>query len=183
MTEVATAQILLTALENQEQMTALHSSRVNKIALNIGRLMKISAYDFKCLAWGTLLHDVGKLAINNAILLKEGSLTNEEYEMIKQHPLLGYDMLKHTISRDISAIVLYHHERFDGKGYPCGLAGTQIPILARICSVADTFEAMTSDRPYRRSIPINKALEEMIRCSGTQFDPVIVDQLFKVLRN
>ncbi|HWR42991.1 HD domain-containing phosphohydrolase [Sporomusa sp.] len=164
------------ALEHRESGTASHSIEVNKIAMAIGTEMQLSREDLANLNWGTLLHDIGKLAIKDAILLKNGSLTTEEYEIIKQHPQIGYYILKDTQYLVKAAeVALYHHERYDGKGYPFNLQGEDIPLLARICAVADAFEAMIADRPYRKGRPWDEAVDELIKHKGTQFDPQIVD--------
>jgi len=164
------------ALEHRESGTALHSIEVNKIAMAIGTKMRLSRDDLANLNWGTLLHDIGKLAIKDAILLKDSSLTTEEYEVIKQHPQIGYHILKDTQYLVKAAeVALYHQERYDGTGYPFNLQGENIPILARICTVADAFESMIADRPYRKGRSWDEAVEELIKYKGTQFDPQVVD--------
>ena len=122
-----------------------------------------------------LLHDIGKSKIPKEILCKPGELTSREWEVIKQHPVMGYHLIKENPSlMPFKEIVLYHHERFDGKGYPCGLMGDDIPLTARMISIADAFDTMTSTRVYREKISIEQALKELVRCSGTQFDPDLV---------
>jgi ribonuclease P protein subunit RPR2 len=143
--------------------------------------------------YGYLLHDVGKLAIPDAVLLKPGALTDEEYELIKSHTTLGAQYIeKIPFLTPALAVVRSHHERWDGNGYPDGLAGLDIPLIARIFTVADSLDAMTTDRPYRAGRPLEAALEEFDRCTSTQFDPEMVcalrwvvqrDDAFALLRN
>ena len=173
-----TARGLLKALEFWDQATVRHSLRVNKIASQIGFQLGLSKNDLADLELGTLLHDIGKLSIGDTVLLKPGPLTDEEYQLIKNHPQIGFDMVKDNPQFQVIAeVILHHHERFDGKGYPAGLQGTDIPLLARICSVADSFEAITADRPYRKGRSIQEAKSEIEKHKGTQFDPQVVDAL------
>lgn len=171
-------------LEHREQYTAEHSLKVNQIAMRIGKEMELSPQELQCLEWGTLLHDIGKLAINDEILLKPGKLTEQEYITIKKHPVIGYDVLpKLPFFQDVAQVVYCHHERYDGRGYPNGISGEQIPLLARICAVADTVHAMTSDRPYRKGCQWEDALKEIKCCSGTQFDPDVVNAFLRTFAN
>lgn len=171
-----TIKAFFTALEHRESRTARHSLEVNKIAMKIGGALELSQEDLFQLNWGTLLHDIGKLVVNDAILLKPSALTEEEYGIIKKHPRTGFAILEDAdYLREAAKIALHHHERFDGQGYPCGLAGEEIPLLARICSVADAFEAMVANRPYRAGRPVNEAVAELVGCSGRQFDPQVVE--------
>lgn len=127
---------------------------------------------------GGLLHDIGKIGISEYVLTKPDQLTSEEYDIIKQHPKIGYEMLKQVDrfkEEGIMDIVLYHHERFDGKGYPTGLKGTEIPLGARIVAVADTFDAMTSRRIYRNELDLEHTLAVIRQNKGTQFDPDVAD--------
>ncbi len=172
---VATLLSFLKALDSRETNTAQHSLLVNKIAMSIGQNMGLSEKELLQLNWGTLLHDIGKLAISDSILLKPGPLTPEEYEAVKLHPSFGYDLLKNNDYLDAAnKIILYHHERWDGDGYPYGLKGTQIPYLARICAVADAAAAMAEDRPYRKALSPAAIVAEIRRNAQTQFDPGIV---------
>lgn len=170
-----TIRAFFSALEKRESGTARHSLIVNTISLEIGREMGLSEDELLHLTWGTLLHDIGKLAINDDILLKEGQLTEEEYDNIKRHPEIGYDILHGAeYLHEAALITLCHQERYDGNGYPRGLAGNDIPLLARICTVADAFEAMIADRPYRKGRHFQEAVVEIVKNSGSQFDPLVV---------
>jgi HD-GYP domain-containing protein (c-di-GMP phosphodiesterase class II) len=125
---------------------------------------------------GALLHDVGKIGIQDAILLKPGALTDEEWAVMRRHPLIGAEILQRlTHLEGAREIVVAHQERWDGSGYPAGLKGTAIPLCARIFAVADAFDAMTSDRPYRKKMTYADARKEIERCAGTQFDPEVVE--------
>ena len=123
-----------------------------------------------------LLHDVGKIGVPEAVLQKPGRLTDEEFEQIKQHPAIGAKILRDIKQiEDIIPGVLYHHERYDGKGYPDGLAGEDIPLMGRIICLADCFDAMTTSRTYRKALPLEVAMAEIRRCAGTQFDPRLAE--------
>lgn len=172
---VSTLLGFLKALDARENNTAQHSLLVNKISMSIGQKMGLTEKELLQLNWGTLLHDIGKLAIADTILLKPGPLTPEEYDAVKLHPTFGYDLLKNNDYLDAAnKIVLYHHERWDGNGYPYGLKGTQIPYLARICAVADAAAAMAEERSYRQALSPAAIVAEIRRHAQTQFDPGIV---------
>ena len=128
-----------------------------------------------------VLHDLGKLGIADAILYKPGPLDNGEWKEIMRHPEIGARILEHAGLSDIAGWVRAHHERLDGRGYPKGIGGHEIPLEARILAVADAYEAMVADRPYRAGMPAGSACEELLRCSGTQFDPAIVDAFLAAL--
>lgn len=168
-------QAFFQALEHREGYTAAHSLGVNQIAMDIGNEMSLTPEQLRHLNWGSLLHDIGKLALSDTILLKPDPLTPQEFEQVKLHPMFGFELLpKYELFRPAAEIVLYHHERYDGLGYPKGLSGDTIPLLARICSVADAVHAITSDRPYRKGRPWGEAIAEVVKCSGKQFDPEVV---------
>jgi len=172
---------LVKALEAKDYYTKEHSERVTNYALLIAKEMGLSMEKLETLRFAGHLHDVGKVGIPDSILLKPGRLTREEYEIIKRHPVIGAEIVGHIgLLQEEAEIIRYHHERFDGKGYPEGLKGEEIPLLARILAVADTYDAMTTRRPYRPSFSAETAYKEIIRCSGTQFDPEIVE-VFKVV--
>lgn len=170
---------LVKALEAKDPYTKEHSERVTEYALLIAEEMGLSEDEIETLRFAGHLHDVGKVGIADAILLKPGRLTPEEYEIIKRHPVIGAEIVgRIALLQEEALIIRYHHERFDGKGYPEGLKGEEIPLLARVLAVADAYDAMTSRRPYRPSLSPAKAFNEILRCSGTQFDPEIV-KVFK----
>ncbi|OYT70908.1 MAG: hypothetical protein CFK49_11555 [Armatimonadetes bacterium JP3_11] len=143
--------------------------------------LKLSSEELNDIERGALLHDIGKIGVPDSILYKPGPLTPEEWEIMKQHPVIGYRMcMKVDELRSAAPIVLHHHERWDGGGYPYGLAGEAIPLGARIFAIADTLDAMTSDRPYRKALSFAEAREEIIRCAGKQFDPEMVKLFLEI---
>ncbi len=153
-----------------------HAQRTAVYAQLIGQAMGLRASQLRALHKGALLHDVGKTVIPRDILNKPGPLTAEEWQVVRRHPSEGYcSLLGQVAAADVLDIVLFHHERFDGTGYPHGLKGENIPLLARVFSIADAFDAMISDRLYRRAMTPDAARREIVRCSGTQFDPLIVE--------
>ncbi len=177
-------QTLRYTVEAKDPYTRGHSDRVSEYAVLIGEKIDLSGEQIKTLQVGGLFHDIGKIGIPDSILLKKEKLTNDEYSEIKNHPSIGAHILgSATIFKDIIPIVKHHHERFDGKGYPNGLSGEQIPILARITAIADTFDAMTSKRSYRNALDLEIVKEEIARCSGTQFDPKFAKIFIDILEN
>ena len=176
--------ILRQTVEAKDPYTRGHSDRVSEFAVLIGTKMGLDEKTIHILKIGGLFHDIGKIGIPDSILLKESKLSDDEYSQIKNHPTIGAHILGNaTVFQDIIPIVKYHHERYDGRGYPSQLAGTDIPLIARITAVADAFDAMTSKRTYRDSLPIEKVKEEIERCSGTQFDPEIAKLFLGILNN
>jgi HD-GYP domain-containing protein (c-di-GMP phosphodiesterase class II) len=170
-----TLEALGAAIDLRDSETAGHSRRVCRYSVEIAKRMDLSGSPLKSLAMGAYLHDIGKLGVADAILLKPGPLSAEEWKLMKQHAQAGYDFLKGIpFLADAAEIVLTHHERYDGSGYPRGLKGEQIPLGARIFAVADTLDAMTSDRPYRRALPFEEAYETIQHGSGRLFDPQVV---------
>ena len=167
------ALILVKAMEYHDNYTRGHSQRVAEISAFLAESLGL---DKEKIYWAALLHDIGKIGIPQHILNKEGPLDEEEFELIKQHPIKGYELIKDTEGfEDIAKIVLHHHERWDGNGYPAGLKDGEIPLESRIIFLADSFDAMTSVRSYRKTpLSTSEALEEIKRCSGTQFDPEVV---------
>lgn len=165
-------------LDAKDKYASGHSERVTRYALSIARSMKLGRNDIDRLAQAGLLHDIGKIGVSERLLNKKEKLEIDEYEETKLHPVIGRDILS-TIDefQDIAEIVYHHHEWFNGNGYPDGISGDSIPLLSRIIAVADAFDAMTSSRSYRERIGKEKALEELRRNSGTQFDPAIVEAL------
>jgi putative nucleotidyltransferase with HDIG domain len=163
---------LVAALDAREHETSDHSQRVVRYTLALARRIGIAERDLPAVGRGALLHDIGKIGVPDAILLKPARLTESEWEEMRKHPQIGFDILKSISFLGTSAeIVLCHQERYDGRGYPRGLSGEAIPIGARIFAIADTFDAMTTDRPYRKGLPPDAARAEISRWSGTQFDP------------
>jgi HD-GYP domain-containing protein (c-di-GMP phosphodiesterase class II) len=168
------------AIAIREPYTQGHIQRVSKYAEVIGREMELSAKDMETLEYGCVLHDVGKIGINVDIINKDKKLEDYEYEKIKKHPEMGVKIIEGVPFLEKSKdIILYHQERYDGKGYPEGLKGEEIPLLARIVSVADTYDAIVSDRPYRKGLTHEKALETIKKEAFKQFDPKIVDIFVK----
>lgn len=174
---------ICSAIEFYEVDIAEHSISVFWLSLKIGEMMKISEREMEKLAWGSFFHDIGKVAVPQSILLKKGKLTNEEFSVIKKHPQYGFEVVNNIQHLSETAdIVLHHHERYDGTGYPFGLKGEKIALLARICSAADAFEAMLCDRPYQKRMSVSQAISELRRCSGTQFDPEVISCLYDIGR-
>lgn len=170
-----TLEALGAALDLRDTETAGHSRRVSRYCLEIAKARGCSGEQLKQITRGAYLHDMGKIGIPDAILLKEGRLTAEERAVMEAHVRIGYELVSRIpFLAPAAEIVLNHHERYDGTGYPRGLVGEAIPLGARIFAVADTLDAMTSDRPYRRALPFLVAREEIIRGSGNQFDPAVV---------
>ena len=169
---IDTIEILRQTVEAKDPYTRGHSDRVSEYSLLLGKKLALPKKDLITLRIGGLFHDIGKIGVPDSILLKESKLTDDEYAQIKMHPIVGVQILGNSdFFYDCLPIILHHHEKFDGSGYPNKLAGHSIPYLARICSIVDTFDAMTSRRSYRDVIPIYKVITELRRCSGTQFDP------------
>ncbi len=182
----ATLIALSNVLDLRDSETEGHSLRVAEIATQIGQAMGLSGHRLQALRHGSLLHDVGKIGIPDAILLKQGKLGSVEFKIMHQHPVWGSDMLNHIdFLTEALSLVRYHHETWEGTGYPDGLSGEQIPLLARIFAVADTYDAITSDRPYRDARSPEEALAIIREEAGRQFDPAVVaafEKVFSVVR-
>ena len=177
-------QTLRYTVEAKDTYTRGHSDRVSEYSVLIGEALGLPEEDIKKLKIGGLFHDIGKIGVPDSILQKDGKLSDDEYSEIKNHPSIGAHILSTaSIFQDILPIVKHHHERYDGKGYPSQLAGENIPYLARITAVADTFDAMTSKRSYRDSLPLDYVISEFEKCKGTQFDPKIADVFLDILKN
>lgn len=172
---------LMAALNIRDTETEGHSERVAAYTMAMANRLHLSEDELRAIELGALLHDIGKIGVPDSILYKPGPLTPEEWEVMKQHPVIGYQMcMKVDALRPAAPIVLHHHERWDGQGYPSGLAGEAIPLGARIFAIADTLDAMTSDRPYRKALSFAQARDEIARCAGKQFDPRMVELFFEI---
>jgi len=171
---------LVFALEAKDKYTAGHSRRVTDIAVAIGRELGLSPDDIEDLRWGGLLHDVGKIAVDQLIQNKAGKLTTEEYENIMTHAHVGAGIVKPVVNKKVVEMIEHHHDHYDGSGLHQVVAGKDIPLGARILAVADAFDAMTSDRPYRSAMSVEEALNEGRQCAGTQFDPVVVAAFLQI---
>jgi len=172
---------LAAALDLREHETGLHSKRVALNTLLLAREFYSDPDSLREIYWGSLLHDIGKIGVPDSILLKHGRLTKAEWEVMRQHPEHGYRILeKIPILALAGKIVLCHEERYDGSGYPSGLRGDAIPLPARLFAVIDTLDAMSFDRPYRKAVPFDRAKAEIVRGSGSQFDPKAVAAFLKV---
>jgi len=170
-------------IELKDHYTGNHVERTVYYANRISKRLKLPPEDIKLIEQASMLHDLGKIGISEKILLKKGSLTRKEYEKIKAHPRIGVDIIRPIQSfHSLLPLILYHHERWDGKGYPFGLKGKEIPIGARIIAISDVYEALISDRPYRKALSKKQALKIIKENSGTQFDPKIADVLLDVLK-
>jgi putative two-component system response regulator len=170
---------LIGALEAKDKYTAGHSRRVTKIAVDIGYALGMRGEDLENLRWAALLHDIGKIGIDPNIQNKAGSLTPTEYHYILTHCSIGSGIVQPLVNQIIIDAIRHHHDSYDGTGLNQTIVGEQIPLDSRILAVADSFDAMTSDRPYRTAMTAAKAIEEVQRCAGTQFDPVIVQAFLK----
>jgi len=169
------------ALDLRDNETGDHSERVTRYSLEMARRMMCDELELGQIARGARLHDIGKIGVPDSVLLKPAKLTAEETEIMRKHVRIGYDMVREiSFLSSAAQIVLTHHEFYDGSGYPQGLIGKEIPLGARIFSVADTLDAMLSDRPYRTALPFQTAREEIIRCSGSQFDPDVVKAFLSI---
>ncbi|MGZ4111203.1 MAG: HD-GYP domain-containing protein [Tumebacillaceae bacterium] len=173
---------LMITLQAKDRYTYEHSERVTDYSVKIAERMGFPEEKLQWIRYGAFLHDIGKIEIDREILTKPGRLSDEEYEVIKKHPVLGAQIVEPLdFLREALPIILYHHERIDGRGYPQGLKGDEIPIEALIVGVADAYDAMTSCRPYRSERDDERAVQELVRCAGTQFDVGVVQAFVKVI--
>jgi len=180
---MSTVRMLTEAIEVKDPSVRLHSDEVANYVAAVANQLEIDPRRREELVIASLLHDVGKIGISERILLKPGALTPEERSTIELHPRIGYRLVEQVPALDsIAPAVLHHHERFDGDGYPAGLAGDEIPLEARVICVADSFSAMTSERPYRAALELEEACAELERCAGTQFDPQVVRLFVEAVR-
>ena len=176
-------EILVFTLEAKDKYTAGHSRRVTKTSLAIGKELYLSPDELQDLRWGALLHDVGKIAVDPSILNKPDKLTPEEYRYIMTHAIIGPSLIQPFANSEIVGIMLHHHDHYDGSGIDQEMTGSEIPMGARIVAVADAFDAMTSDRPYRAAMSTDEALEEVKQFSSTQFDPTAANALLEIAAN
>ncbi|MCK5312761.1 MAG: HD-GYP domain-containing protein, partial [Desulfobacteraceae bacterium] len=178
----STLYAFVAAVEARDRYTREHSTRVAKLAYKIGESMGCTEEELNVINFAGYLHDVGKIGIRDDILLKPGKLTDMEYEKIKEHPVIGADIVGKLGLWDREQVIIrHHHERFDGKGYPDGLKNNEIPKLSRILAVADVVDAMGSDRAYRRRMDYDRVLTIIKENSGTQFDPEVVESFLKIV--
>jgi putative nucleotidyltransferase with HDIG domain len=178
---LSTVKSLASAIDAKDEYTRHHSTRVTEFSLKIAAKMGFSEKELGDLELAALLHDVGKIAVPESILNKPGKLTKEEFEVIKEHPVRGEAILSPVIElKEISRVVRAHHERYDGTGYPDRMKGREIPLGARIMTIADTYDSITSERPYRKAASHRYAMKEIIACSGTQFDPEVVEHFLEI---
>ena len=173
---VATMKSLARVVEAKDECTRGHLDRTQRFGLALARRVAPALVEDPEVAYGFFLHDLGKVGIPERVLSKPGPLAADEWDIMRAHPTIGAQILEpfRFLARAVD-IVRHHHERFDGGGYPFGLAGARIPLAARIFAVADSFDAMTSDRPYRRALPVKVAIDEIRAGAGTQFDPAVVE--------
>ncbi|MBC7087419.1 MAG: HD-GYP domain-containing protein [Tissierellales bacterium] len=179
---ISTIQALNKAVEAKDSYTSGHANRVEELAVGLAKASHLSFDSIENIRTAAVLHDIGKIGIKDEILNKAGKLTKEEYEIIMKHPTIGADIIgKVNFLSDVTKIVRHHHEKYDGTGYPDGLKGEEIPIEASILMIADTFDAMTTDRPYRKALTKEMAIEELKKYSGTQFDPKLVETFINMI--
>lgn len=172
----STFRALDAALQARDICTHTHCQRVIYYSLTLGRMMGLSEHELVTLERGVFLHDIGKIHMPDSVLLKPGLLSDTERTVMQQHAVIGFDMLRHNpLLTDAAEIVLTHHERYNGSGYPMGLRGEDIPLGARICAIADTFDAITSIRPYRTPMSVEEACSYIESEHGRHYDPEIVD--------
>ncbi len=177
----ATLDAMVSAIESRDCETKHHCRRVQVYAVMLAQRLGVSPEQLVDISYGSLLHDVGKIGVPDSILLKPGKLTDAEWEVMRRHTVIGHQMISRIkFLRGAADIVLHHHERWDGGGYPQGVSGEEIPLGARIFSIIDTFDAMTSRRPYKEALPNATARAEILRCAGTQFDPQLVQEFLRI---
>ncbi len=181
---VGTIKSLVTVLDSKMPPAYTHTPYFSRLVKTLGEEMHLGKKEIDSLKYASMLHDAGKVNIPTEILTKASQLTGEEYDIIKRHPVKSAEIIKHLqILKPVVPIILHHHEKFDGTGYPSKLKKNKIPVGARVMSVADAFDAMVYGRPYKERVSVDEALEEIKKFSGTQFDPAIVKSLIKVLHN
>ncbi|WP_425058819.1 putative cyclic di-GMP phosphodiesterase [Sporomusa carbonis] len=178
------ARAIFSLLVDHDLNTATHSYKVEQIAVKFAMKLNLAPQIIQDISHAAILHDIGKLQISQEILNKPGSLSPEEFEIVKKHSEYGFYMLSHIDEfKNIRSAILYHHEKFDGSGYPEGRKGQNIPLISRILTIADVFEAVTSDRPYRQAISPIEALKIIEEGKGTHFDPVLSDVFISLMQS
>jgi diguanylate cyclase (GGDEF)-like protein/putative nucleotidyltransferase with HDIG domain len=183
-TYVESTTALLRAVDAKDHYTYQHSQNVSKYAVEIGKALKLPDEDVDVLKYAGLLHDIGKIGVDESVLVKKAALSPDEFELLKKHPVIGVNILKDVqfLEKELP-VILHHHERFDGNGYPQGLHEREIPLGARILAVADSFDAMTTDREFKRKLSMDEAVEELKRGCGTQFFSDIVEVFISLINN
>ncbi|TFE00177.1 HD domain-containing phosphohydrolase [Jeotgalibacillus sp. R-1-5s-1] len=181
--EFQTLKNMVEMVEKKDRYTFQHNNRVAMYSVKIARKLKLPKEQLENLYISSVLHDVGKINIPEEVLLKPGRLTEEEFALIMRHPIDGAEMVKSLYFEGISTIILQHHERLNGSGYPYGLSGDDIVLEARIIAVSDTFDAMTEDRAYRKALSAQTAVDELVKLSGSHYDPIIVDTFVEILKD
>jgi HD-GYP domain-containing protein (c-di-GMP phosphodiesterase class II) len=175
---------LVSLVDLRDSYTGGHSNRVAEYNRGTAVTLGLSYSNTNDIVMAGLLHDIGKIGVPDHVLLKKGKLTDEEFELIKKHPEFGWMALKSVRAfEEVSLMLLHHHERIDGRGYPGKLKGAQIPLGAKIIAVSDSFDALTTNRPYRTARSWGEALEELDRCRGTQFEPDVLDAFLKWIQS
>jgi putative nucleotidyltransferase with HDIG domain len=170
-------------LDLKDLNTGVHSTRLAEWALHVAGELGLDDSSLSDIEVAALLHDIGKIGIPDAILQKPAKLTDQEYDLMKKHPEYGWAVLRNVPGMErASLIILHHHESYDGRGYPAGLKGEEIPVGSRIVSVIDAFDAMVSSRPYREGLPFEEAERRLLQARGTQFDPEVVDRFLPLAR-
>ena len=173
------AEFIAAMVDARDPFSRGHSGRVSAYSEIVARELGLGEAEVQKVRVAALLHDIGKVGIDDRILKKPGALTNEEFEIMKRHTVIGYEIVRqHHLFREMLPGVRWHHEALDGKGYPDGITGNEIPLMARIISVADAFDRMTADLPYQTRIEVPKALEYLFKLAGSKHDPRVVDALF-----
>ena len=174
--------VLSETLENKDPFTHGHSSRVNYYSNLLAEKLNMSQPELRDLQVGAYLHDIGKLGVDTKIIYKEGSFTRQELLLMRRHPEIGVDLVTPIgLSQQVVSIIRHHHEFYNGTGYPDGLKGEAIPLLTRIVSTSETFDAMVTDRPYRKALPMREIVDELKRCAGVQFDPYLVQLMVEII--
>ena len=174
---------LMRVLAGTDPDLAEHGVRTGKLARRLGFEMGMTRAELDRIEASARLHDIGKLLISREILDKPGAPTEPEWVELRRHPRIGFEIVRRRVASKVAQTILTHHERYDGTGYPSGLAGTEIPVEARILQVADAFDAITSVRPYQPAMPVEYAICELTRCAGTQFDPKAVAGIVRLVRH